>query len=114
MMLYLRYQVEDYAFKAKWGSAEALDAEFERREADKKKRKEEKFKNKLQELKKKTRTEAYRRNMGAGGGGSGGANFGDVLAGGKHEHEWGRTVERDGMSVKKCVECGMEVEEMEF
>lgn len=53
MMLFLRYQVEDYAFNTKWGSPEALDAEFEKREADKKKRKEEKFKSKLKELKKK-------------------------------------------------------------
>jgi DNA-repair protein complementing XP-A cells len=30
-------------------------------------------------------------------------------------HEWGRTVENeDGMTVKTCVDCGMEVEEMEF
>jgi DNA-repair protein complementing XP-A cells len=43
MMLFLRYQVEEYAFTVKWGSAEALDAEFERREAEKKKRKEEIF-----------------------------------------------------------------------
>ncbi|KAH8590149.1 XPA protein C-terminus-domain-containing protein [Bisporella sp. PMI_857] len=112
MMLFLRFQVEEYAIGKKWGSAEALDAEFERREADKKRRKEEKFKNKLKELKKKTRTEAYRR--GAKGGGKEG-QFGDRIAGGRHEHEWGQTVENEqGMSVKTCVECGMEVEELEF
>ncbi|KAB8301241.1 hypothetical protein EYC80_003128 [Monilinia laxa] len=112
MMLFLRYQVEEYAFKTKWGSAEALDAEFEKRETEKKKRKEEKFKSKLKELKKKTRTEAYRR--GIAGDGRGG-KFGDAISNGKHEHEWGQTVENeDGMSVKTCVECGMEVEELEF
>ncbi|KAM3149215.1 DNA repair protein rad14 [Botrytis cinerea] len=112
MMLFLRYQVEEYAFKTKWGSAEALDAEFEKREAEKKKRKEEKFKSKLKELKKKTRTEAYRR--GLAGDGKGG-KFGDAISNGKHEHEWGQTVENeDGMSVKSCIECGMEVEELEF
>ncbi len=111
MMLFLRYQVEEYAFKTKWGSAEALDAEFERREGDKKKRKEEKFKTKLRELKKKTRTDKFRRDLKGGNG----AQFGDSIGGGKHEHEWGRTVENEeGVSVKTCVECGMEVEELEF
>lgn len=110
-MLFLRYQVEEYALgPTKWGSAEALDAEFEKREADKKRRKEEKFKSKLLELKRKTRAEHYRRAAKEGGGG-----FGDRVGGGKHEHEWGRVVEaEDGTTVKKCVECGMEVEELEF
>lgn len=102
--------MEEYAFNEKWGSAEALDAEFERREEDKKRKKEEKFKSKLMELKKKTRTEAYKRSMKGGGG-----QFGDRIGEGKHEHEWGRTITNaDGMSVKTCTECGMEVEELEF
>jgi DNA-repair protein complementing XP-A cells len=114
MMLFLRYQVEDYAFKEKWGSSEALDAEFEKREADKKRRKEAKFKEKLLDLKKKTRTEAFRRQA-AGGGRTGPMRFGDAVGGGKHVHEWGRTVEtEEGMTVKKCIGCGMEVEELEL
>ncbi|KAI1135803.1 DNA repair protein [Hypoxylon sp. FL0543] len=121
MMLFLRYQVEEYAFSdKKWGSAEALDAEFERRETDKKKRKEAKFKEKLLDLKKRTRTDAYRREKGkrAEGGASSGAKakFGDAIStGGKHVHEWGRVIENeDGATVKTCMTCGMEVEEMEF
>lgn len=123
MMLFLRYQVEDYAFNHKWGSAEALDAEFERREADKKRRKEAKFKERLLDLKRKTRTDAFRRNNARGGGiaageGEGGkaAKFGDAIGGaGKHVHEWGRTVENEeGMTVKTCLSCGMEVEELEL
>ncbi|KAI4168644.1 MAG: hypothetical protein LQ343_006225 [Gyalolechia ehrenbergii] len=115
MMLFLRYQVEEYAFGKKWGSAEALDEEFNRREKEKKKRKEDKFKSKLQELKKKTRVDAYRRSRKAGGGGGGG-EFGDEMGrGGKHTHTWGRLVENaEGIGVKTCVECGMEVEELEF
>ncbi|KAB8233358.1 XPA protein C-terminus-domain-containing protein [Aspergillus alliaceus] len=114
MMLYLRYQVEEYAFSAKkWGSAEALDAEFERRENEKKRRREAKFKTKLQDLKKRTRVDAYRRSrQGATGG-----NFGDDLGnGGRHVHQWGRSIENPetGIGVKKCVDCGMEVEELEF
>lgn len=114
MMLYLRFQVEEYAFSdKKWGSPEALDAEFERRENEKKRRRETKFKEKLHDLKKRTRVEAYRRNRK----GPAGGNFGDDLGGGrKHVHQWGRSVENPetGMSVKKCVDCGMEVEELEF
>lgn len=130
-MLFLRYQVEEYAFNVKWGSAEALDAEFEKREQDKKRRKEAKFKEKLLDLKRKTRTEAFRRNTGRLGGIAGGdcggdgsstgrrgkaTKFGDTINnGGKHVHEWGRTVENEeGMTVKTCTTCGMEVEELEF
>ena len=115
MMLFLRYQVEEYAFSdKKWGSTESLDAEFEKREEEKKRRKENQFKSKLEELKKKTRVDAYRRSRTAGGGGG---NFGDDLRRDKnHVHEWGRAVEdpTTGASTKTCVECGMEVEELEF
>ncbi|SPO03518.1 related to DNA repair protein RAD14 [Cephalotrichum gorgonifer] len=112
MMLFLRYQVEEYAVQKKWGSAEALDAEFERREEQKKKRKEAKFKEKLLDLKKKTRTEAFRRQQ---SGAKGPTKFGDTIAGGKHVHNWGTAVQNeDGMTVRKCLECDMEVEEMEF
>ena len=114
MMLFLRYQVEEYAFEKKWGSSEALDAAFEKREADKKRRKQEKFKSKLQDLKKRTRVDAYRRSrQGQGGGG----NFGDAVnRDGKHVHTWGRAVEDQdtGVGTKTCVECGMQVEELEL
>ncbi|KAI5456520.1 XPA protein C-terminus-domain-containing protein [Mariannaea sp. PMI_226] len=114
MMLFLRCQVEEYAITTKWGSAEALDAEYERREAQKKARKEAQFKEKLLELKRKTRTDAFRRQAGTLSK-SGASKFGDAIGGGKHVHEWGRTVENsEGMTVKTCVECGMEVEELEF
>lgn len=114
MMLYLRYQVEEYALSPKrWGSAEALDAEFERRETAKKRRREAKFKTKLHDLKKRTRVEAYRRSrQGVAGG-----NFGDEVGPGtRHVHQWGRAVDdpATGIGVKKCVDCGMEVEELEF
>lgn len=110
MMLYLRFQVEEYAFSSKkWGSPEALDAEFERREADKRARKESKFKEKLLDLKRKTMTEKWIRDRG-------GKKLGDgVGRGERHVHEWGRTVENEeGMTVKTCLSCGMEVEELEF
>lgn len=111
MMLFLRFQVEEYAFTTKWGSAEALDKEFEKREAEKKRRKEAKFKERLRDLKRKTRTETARRQLN----GEGPSKFGDSLGGGRHVHNWGRTVENEeGMTVKKCLDCDMEVEELEF
>lgn len=112
MFLYLRCQVEEYAFSEKrWGSAEALDAEFERRETEKKKRKENKFKSKLADLKKRTRVEAHQRSRKGGGG-----NFGDDLGDGKHAHEFGRPIDNPetGIPVKKCTICGLEVEELDL
>ncbi|KAF2012889.1 DNA repair protein [Aaosphaeria arxii CBS 175.79] len=117
MQLFLRLQVEAYAFSSrKWGSAEALDEEYEKRQQVTKARKEKKFKNKLEELKKRTRFEAYKRaRMGDQ---TNGANFGDKVKrfGEKHVHEWGRSVldPETGMTRKRCDECGMEVEELEF
>ncbi|KAH7347215.1 DNA repair protein RAD14 [Plectosphaerella cucumerina] len=116
MMLFLRCQVEDYAFHTKWGSSEALDAEFERRQDEKRARKDKKFREKLTDLKRKTRTEAFRRQAAASKSGGGGpANFGDAVGNGRHVHEWGRAIENEeGMTVKTCTGCGMEVEELEF
>ncbi|EIN13614.1 hypothetical protein PUNSTDRAFT_109805 [Punctularia strigosozonata HHB-11173 SS5] len=54
MMLFLRCQVEDFAWK-KWGSPEALDAEWERRTAEKKKKKNKKFEESLKDLRRRTR-----------------------------------------------------------
>ncbi|KAF5377599.1 hypothetical protein D9615_005161 [Tricholomella constricta] len=60
MMLYLRYQVEDFAWK-KWGSPEALDAEYERRTAEKKRKKNKKFEQGLKELRKRTKEGVWQR-----------------------------------------------------
>ena len=113
MMLFLRCQVEEYAFSdQKWGSAQALDEEFAKREVEKKKRKESKFKSKLADLKKRTRVEAHQRNRKGGVRG----NFGDDLGDGKHVHDFGRPVDdpKTGMPVKTCIGCGLEVEELDL
>ncbi|KAI5286484.1 hypothetical protein KEM52_001980 [Ascosphaera acerosa] len=123
MMLFLRCQVEAYAFSAKkWGSPEALDAEFARREALRKRQKEAKFRSRLHELKKRTLVESSRRarqRAREGRAGADDAAFGEVLAGGgaaRHVHAWGRAVmdPETGMGVKRCADCGMEVEELEL
>jgi DNA-repair protein complementing XP-A cells len=118
MQLFLRLQVEAYAFSdKKWGSPEALDVEYEKRQQVSKAKKEKKFKNKLDELKKRTRTEAYKRAK-LMGDAAADVQFGDRIRGigDKHVHEWGRSVldSETGMSKKRCEECGMEVEELEF
>jgi DNA-repair protein complementing XP-A cells len=49
MMLYVRYQVEEFAWK-KWGGPEGLDEEWERREKIKKEKKDKKFEQQLRGL----------------------------------------------------------------
>lgn len=107
MQLFLRYQIEEYAFK-KWGSAEKLDEEWLRREGMKKNRREKKFNNKLKEMRKKLRAEELTRNL---------RNVRDK----KHVHDWSAPQSKpsdvDGNSnenvfIKRCIDCGMEIEEM--
>lgn len=59
-MLFLRYQVEEFAWK-KWGSPEALDAEWDRRVHEKSKKKNKKFEQGLKELRRKTREGVWQR-----------------------------------------------------
>ena len=109
MMLYLRYQVEEFAFK-KWGGPEALDAEYQRREEQKRLKKESKFEQKLKELRKKTRAEAYTKRLKEKARGA------DKI--GAHQHEFGqvftKTVDGETSSFKRCQICNIEVEEMEI
>ncbi|KAG0703122.1 hypothetical protein DFH29DRAFT_803988 [Suillus ampliporus] len=60
MMLFLRCQVEDFAWK-KWGSPEALDAEWKRRTEEKKKKKNKKFEEGLRDLRRRTREGVWQR-----------------------------------------------------
>ncbi|KAG9314579.1 XPA protein C-terminus-domain-containing protein [Chiua virens] len=62
MMLFLRCQVEEFAWK-KWGSPEALDVEWQRRTEEKKKKKNKKFEDGLKELRKRTREGVWQRRM---------------------------------------------------
>lgn len=96
--VFLRQQVEAFAFSdKKWGSPEALDAEFDRRETEKKKKKGKKFEAKLAELRRKTRTSKWH------------ARKDD-----EHVHDFGgseatvRTAEGDQQQI--CVVCGFTVD----
>ena len=92
-MLFVRFQVEDFAFK-KWGGPEALDAEYERRTAEAKKKKGKKFAQGLRELRRKTRESEWQMRRDE-----------------EHRHEFGVTEYREGgEGVQRCVDCGFEIE----
>lgn len=95
MMLYLRCQVESFAFSdKKWGSPEALDAEFEKRQKEKKARKEKKFEAKLKDLRRKTKSNLHVQRKEAA-----------------HVHEF--VLQRDeetGEEQEVCAGCGMDVD----
>ena len=99
MKLYLRDQVEQFAF-AKWGSAEGLDAEFERRQLLKSEQSDKKRQKKISELRKRTRTSVWSANTAM-----------DKLQAAQHKHDFIDSGDGDG---KKTCECGMVVEEEEF
>ncbi len=97
MYLYLRCQVEEFAWK-KWGSPGALDAEFNRREAEKKQKKEKKYATKMLELRKRTRTSTT------------------LKAREYHSHEYGEKEYDDqkDLHYQKCKTCGLIIEFDEF
>jgi DNA-repair protein complementing XP-A cells len=97
MMLFARCQVEDFAWK-KWGSAEALDKEYERRVAEKKKKKNRKFEESLRDLRRKTREGVWQRRRDQ-----------------EHKHVFGG-LEADGHGSGKqvCDECGFTIDVEEF
>ncbi len=97
MMLFLRYQVEEFAWK-KWGSVEALDTEFDRREAEKKKKKNKKFEQSLKDLRKRTKEGVWQRRKDE-----------------EHKHVFSQTEGiKDGVGKQVCHTCGftIEVEEL--
>ena len=97
MVLFLRYQVEEFAWK-KWGSPEALDAEYERRVSQKKKKKNKKFEDSLRELRRRTRETVWQRRKDE-----------------EHKHVFG-VVEKDANGIGKqvCHECGFTIDVEEF
>lgn len=97
MMLFLRLQVEEFAWK-KWGSPEALDAEYERRTAEKKKQKNKKFEQSLKELRKRTKEGVWQRRKDA-----------------EHKHTYSPVKKGpDGIGKQICIECGFSIDVEEF
>lgn len=104
MQLFLRFQVEEFAWK-KWGSAQGLDEEWERREQARLVRRDKKYQAKLRDMRKKTRAEEYTRKLRNGMG-----------LGERHVHDWSAplTVEDAARHIvkKRCIDCGVETEEV--
>lgn len=92
MMLYVRFQVEAFAWK-KWGSPEALDVEYARRVAEKKKTKNKKFDQGLKDLRRRTRESVWQKRKDA-----------------EHKHVFSAV--KNGEQV--CHECGFTIEVEEF
>ncbi|KAJ7919114.1 hypothetical protein B0H13DRAFT_2230997 [Mycena leptocephala] len=93
MMLYVRYQVEEFAWK-KWGSPEALDAEYERRTAEKSKKKNRKFEEGLRDLRRRTKESVWQRKQDE-----------------EHKHVFGPIQARRGEAGQQvCHECGFTVD----
>ncbi|KAF7339740.1 DNA repair protein RAD14 [Mycena sanguinolenta] len=93
MMLYVRYQVEEFAWK-KWGSPEALDAEYERRTAEKSKKKNRKFEEGLRDLRRRTKESVWQRKKDE-----------------EHKHVFGPVRARRGEAGQQvCHECGFTVD----
>ncbi|KAJ7130040.1 XPA protein C-terminus-domain-containing protein [Mycena crocata] len=93
MMLYVRYQVEEFAWK-KWGSPEALDAEYERRTAEKSKKKNRKFEEGLRDLRRRTKESVWQRKKDE-----------------EHKHVFGPVAASRGDAGQQvCHECGFTVD----
>lgn len=103
MQLFLRLQIEEYAWK-KWGSAEGLDAEWERREKARLDRRDKRYQAKMKEMRKKTRAEEYTRKLRNGQG------LDD-----RHVHDWLAPLVdtgNDRLVRRRCIDCGIETEEV--
>src|SRR5260370_33564359 len=93
MMLFARFQVEEFAYK-KWGGPEGLDTEWERRTAEAKKRKGKKFAQNLRELRRKTRESVWQMKKDE-----------------EHKHQFGAMAPgSDASGVQKRVARGLEIE----
>ncbi|GMM33948.1 DNA repair protein [Saccharomycopsis crataegensis] len=103
MQLFLRYQIEEFAFK-KWGGSDGLDEEWLRRQKYKIDKKAKNFEAKLKEMKKRTRAEEYTRKL---------REKKDDGYG--HAHDWSEPLDVDGTVVRRrCKDCGLETEEINF
>ncbi|KAL6929412.1 hypothetical protein ACO0SA_000813 [Hanseniaspora valbyensis] len=103
MILFLRDEVEQYAFK-KWGSQDKLDSEWARREERKIIIKEKKYQKQLKEMRKKTRAQEFTKKLQL-------QKFGK-----EHKHSWCvvNVDEATSCITKECKECGKKIEEIEF
>lgn len=107
MQLFVRCEIEAFAFK-KWGGEDGLDKEWERRETQKTKRKEQLYKKEIDTMRLKTRAQEFTKRLRE-------KKYGKL-----HKHQYGEPIgthkDEDGnvMVKRRCIECGLEVDEIEI
>lgn len=103
MMLFLRCQVESYAFStSKWGSEQGLDEEFQRRQDEKSRKRGKKFMEGLKDLRKRTRDSVWQKRKDD-----------------EHVHDFvdveqGEQQEEEGMQRQICKGCGQTIDVVVF
>ena len=102
MLLFLRGQCEAFAIE-KWGSLEALDAEFHKRQAIQTERKQKKFQKGLSELRRKTQTDQWEKQRAA-----------KEASLGKRQCDHSFELIDGSEGCKRCIHCQMIIEEEEF
>jgi len=89
--------VEEFAWK-KWGTPEALDKEWERRETNHKRKRNKKFEEGLKDLRRRTKETVWQKRRDA-----------------DHKHTFGvAEIGEDNVGKQRCSECGFEIEVEEF
>lgn len=105
MQLFVRCEVEAFAFK-KWGGEEGLDKEWTRREEGKSKRREKKYTKEIQQMRLKTRAQEYTNKLrNKKYGKTHIHNFGEPIEGGKDE-------DGNNLMRRRCIDCGLETDEV--
>lgn len=105
MQLFLRCEVENFAFN-KWGGEQGLDEEWHRREEGKAQRREKKYQQEMMKMRMKTRAQEYTTRLKERKHGKAHVhNFSAAIDGGLNE---------DGYQVirRRCTGCGLETEEV--
>ncbi|CCC70013.1 hypothetical protein NCAS_0D04320 [Naumovozyma castellii] len=105
MQLFVRCEIEKFAWK-KWGGEEGLDKEWQRREEGKSERREKKYQKQIKEMRIRTRAQEYTVKLRERKYGKTHVHqFSEPIEGGKDED--GNTISR-----RRCIECGLETEEV--
>lgn len=107
MQLFVRCEVEAFAYN-KWGGEEGLDKEWHRREEGKSQRREKKYQQEMLKMRMKTRAQEYT------------TRLKERKHGKAHKHSFTAPIDggtnEDGHQIlrRRCLDCGMETEEVDI